>query len=85
MKRKFALNIREHRLEGDRPSELQMKVLDVENYITREFAEKEIDNNELFELNINPKVPARHIGIATLKDMIPSFAAREFINIILTI
>lgn len=52
-------------------------------YITREFAKKEIDNNELFELNINPKVPARHIGIATLKDMIPSFAAREFINIIL--
>lgn len=52
-------------------------------YITKEFAAKEIENNELFELDINPKVPSRHIGIATLKDMIPSFAAREFINIIL--
>lgn len=52
-------------------------------YITKEFAIKELNDGELFELNINPKVPARHIGIATLKGMIPSFAAREFTNIIL--
>jgi len=52
-------------------------------YITKEFAKKELDSGELFELDINPKVPTRHIGIATLKDMVPSFAAREFINIIL--
>ena len=52
-------------------------------YITREFAEKELINGELFELNTNVKVPARHIGIATLSNTIPSFAARSFIDIIL--
>ena len=52
-------------------------------YITREFAEDELNSGELFELNTNLKVPARHIGIATLSNTIPSFAARSFIDIIL--
>lgn len=52
-------------------------------YITKEFAKSELDSGELFELNIEPKVPSREIGIVTLKNMTPSFAAREFINIIL--
>ena len=52
-------------------------------YITREFAEDELNSGELFELNTNVKVPARHIGIATLSNTIPSFAARSFIDIIL--
>ena len=52
-------------------------------YITREFAEKELINGELFELSTNIKVPPRHIGIATLSNTIPSFAARSFIDIIL--
>lgn len=52
-------------------------------YITREFAKKELESGELFELNITPIIPSRQIGIATLKNMIPSFAARSFIDIIL--
>lgn len=52
-------------------------------YITKEFAEKELENGELFELNTNMKVPSRHIGIATLSNTIPSFATRSFIDIIL--
>ena len=52
-------------------------------YITREFAKKELESGELFELDITPIVPSRQIGIATLKNMIPSFAARSFIDIIL--
>ena len=52
-------------------------------YITREFAEKELRDGELFEINTNIKVPSRHIGIATLSNTIPSFAARSFIDIIL--
>ena len=52
-------------------------------YITREFAKKELESGELFELNITPIVPGRQIGIATLKNMVPSFAARSFIDIIL--
>ena len=52
-------------------------------YITREFAEEELKNGELFELNTDIKVPSRHIGIATLSNTIPSFATRSFIDIIL--
>lgn len=52
-------------------------------YITREFAKKELESGELFELDFNPRVPSRQIGIVTLKNMIPSFAARSFIEIIL--
>lgn len=52
-------------------------------YITREFAKKELESGELFELNYSPIVPSRQIGIATLKNMIPSFAARSFIDIVL--
>ena len=52
-------------------------------YITREFAKKELESGELFELNITPIIPSRQIGIATLQNMIPSFAARSFIDIIL--
>lgn len=52
-------------------------------YITKEFAEEEIQSGELFELNYKNKVPPRQIGLATLNNIIPSFAAKEFINIIL--
>ena len=52
-------------------------------YITREFAKKELESGELFELNYSPVLPSRQIGIATLKNMIPSFATRSFIDIIL--
>ena len=52
-------------------------------YITREFAEEELKNGELFELNTDIKIPSRHIGIATLSNTIPSFATRSFIDIIL--
>lgn len=52
-------------------------------YITKEFALEELKAGELFELNYNNKVPSRQIGLATLNNIIPSFAAKEFINIIL--
>lgn len=52
-------------------------------YITKEFAQKELASGELFELDYENKVPSRQIGIATLNNMIPSFATREFIEIIL--
>lgn len=52
-------------------------------YITKEFAKKELETGELFELDFMPLIPTRQIGIATLKNMIPSFATRSFIDIIL--
>ncbi len=52
-------------------------------YITKEFAKEELEKGELFELNLDNKVPSRQIGIATLNGIIPSFATRAFMNIIL--
>ena len=51
-------------------------------YITKEFASAELSNQELFPLDITPNIPAREIGIVTLKNVIPSFAAKAFIELI---
>ena len=52
-------------------------------YITKEFAIKELESGELFELDYTPKIPSRNIGIATLSNTIPSFTTKKFIDIIL--
>lgn len=52
-------------------------------YLTREFVERELKDGSLFELTTNPKVPSREIGLVTLKNSYPSFAARAFIDLIL--
>ncbi len=52
-------------------------------YITREFAIKELESGELFEIDYTPKIPSRNIGIATLSNTIPSFTTKKFIDIIL--
>lgn len=51
-------------------------------YLTKEFVETEIDNKELFVLPISQVIPSRKIGIVTLKKNVPSFAARQFLNLI---
>ena len=51
-------------------------------YITKEFASTELSNQELFPLDITPNIPAREIGIVTLNNVIPSFAAKAFIELI---
>lgn len=51
-------------------------------YLTKEFINNELTNKELFELLLNHKVPSRQIGIATLKNNIPSFASRALIDLI---
>lgn len=52
-------------------------------YLTKEFVREELSKGELFELKTSPKVPSREIGIVTLKNIYPSFAARAFIDLIL--
>lgn len=52
-------------------------------YLTKEFIESELKNKELFLLKTKENIPSRKIGIAYLKNSIPSFASRAFIEIIL--
>lgn len=53
-------------------------------YLTKEFISNEIENKELYPIELNPPIPPRFIGLVTLKKNIPSFASRSFINIILS-
>ena len=40
-------------------------------YATREFIKQELENNTLFEIKVEPSVPKRFIGIATIEKKIP--------------
>ena len=51
-------------------------------YLTKEYIQKEISNEELFVLNVYPKFPSRFIGLATSKDHTPNFSTKKFIEMI---
>lgn len=51
-------------------------------YVTKEYITKELENKELFELNIKESIPTKKIGIATSKTHLPSFSAKKLIEII---
>jgi len=51
-------------------------------YATKEYIKNEIDNKELFILDVKPKIPSRHVGIAISKTHLPSFSAKKLIEII---
>lgn len=46
-----------------------------------EYVKKELESGELKMVKTEPELPARSLGIVTLKDEVMTFAAREFINI----
>ena len=50
--------------------------------VTKEFVEKEIDDNDLFFVNTNPELPSLDYSLFTLKDSYHSFAANKLIEII---
>lgn len=52
------------------------------SYITKEFAENELKNKELFEIPIKEKIPERHLGIVLPKNTLQSFATQKFTQII---
>lgn len=52
-------------------------------YVTKEYIQKEISNQELFVLNIKETIPKRYLGIITSKTHLPSFSAKKLIEIIL--
>lgn len=47
--------------------------------IPREYAMKEIESGELFELNMNPALPVRAVGMAVPKNAPSVFALKKFI------
>lgn len=51
-------------------------------YATKEYIKERLDNKELFELNIQEKIPSRYIGIALSKNHLPNFSTKKLIEII---
>lgn len=51
-------------------------------YVTKDYIKKELNNKELFVLNIKEDIPKRSIGIITSKTHFPSFSAKKLIEII---
>lgn len=49
--------------------------------IPREYALRKMDNGQLFELNVQPVMPSRSVGMALPKNANMSFALRAFINL----
>jgi DNA-binding transcriptional LysR family regulator len=46
--------------------------------VPREYAKKELENGELFEVNVVPQLPVRGVGIALPKNVPVPFALKEF-------
>lgn len=53
-------------------------------YATKEFIKSELNNHELYELDVVPKVPKRYIGIVTLKHTIPNFSVNKLVKLMTT-
>lgn len=49
-------------------------------YATKEFIKDDL-NQTLFEIKVTPKIPARYIGIATLKKTIPNYSVKKLIDL----
>ena len=49
--------------------------------LPREYAKKELESGELFEVDINPRLPVRGVGMALPKNVPVPFALREFIGL----
>lgn len=53
-------------------------------YATKEFIKTELNNHELYELDVVPKVPKRYIGIVTLKQTVPNFSVNKLVKLMTT-
>lgn len=51
-------------------------------YATKEFIKKNLDNGDLFILNVKENIPTRYISIVTAKNHLPNFSANKLIEII---
>jgi LysR family cyn operon transcriptional activator len=50
--------------------------------VTREFVEKELQQGELFEVLLDKPIPARHIGVVTLKEVPLPVAAQKLLELL---
>jgi DNA-binding transcriptional LysR family regulator len=51
-------------------------------YVVKEYVKEDLKNNKLFELDIEPKIPKRGIGIAMMANKPPSFSTRKLLELI---
>lgn len=51
--------------------------------VTKEFAQKELDEGSIFEVKTNPKVPSKYFSLITLKNSFHSFGTNKLIEMIL--
>ena len=51
-------------------------------YATKEFIKQELENNTLFEIKVEPNIPKRFIGIATIEKKIPNYSVKKLIEMI---
>lgn len=51
-------------------------------YVTKEFVMQELENNDIYEVKVTPKIPSRELGIITLKNNALSYAASKFIELV---
>ena len=47
------------------------------------YIKEDLENKKLFELDIEPSIPPRNIGLAFSKKNLPSFSTKKLIEIIL--
>ena len=51
-------------------------------YVTKDYIKKELENNDLYELKTEEKIPSRYVGFALSKNHIPNFSTKKLIEII---
>ena len=51
--------------------------------VTKEFAQKELDEGSIFEVKTNPKIPSKYFSLITLKNSFHSFGTNKLIEMIL--
>ena len=51
-------------------------------YVTKDYVQKELKNQQLYEIKLKEKIPSRYIGIATSNHHLPNFSTKKLIEII---
>jgi len=51
-------------------------------FTAEEFIQEDLENGELFKVNITPKFPTQKLLVLTKKNYLPSFSTQEFIQVI---
>lgn len=51
-------------------------------YATKEFIKSELEKKELYEIKVEPSIPKRYIGIATIDKKTPNYSVKKLIEMI---